>query len=251
MVIGGVIDKNLYEILGVPKDANLALIKLVYKSLGQIYHPDKYQGDKKYAEEKMKYINSAYSILSDDVKRKEYDNKYNIESEPFINRRENQSFKKKYKSNFNKSKITETFKDIVFGPTINPEVMAQLKAKQKARDIANLKILGLILIGIPLSAAFIFVGFDLIEMIKTNDWFLERLSDRIIPASIFGFILGLGLSNPDDIKENKLRYIKIVFITMITVIFLALLIPKKNSNSNLNNDCKWTKVPGRYSEPDC
>ena len=92
---------------------------------------------------------------------------------------------------------------------------------------------------------------NLKTMIKTNDWFLERLSDRIIPASIFGFILGLGLSNPDDIKVNKLRYIKIVFITMITVIFLALLIPKKNSNSNLNNDCKWTKVPGRYSEPDC
>ena len=251
MGIGGVIDKNLYEILGVPKDANLTLISSVYKSLGQIYHPDKYQGDKKYAEEKMKYINSAYSILSDDVKRKEYDNKYNIESEPFINRRENQSFKKKYKSNFNKSKITETFKDIVFGPSINPEVMAQLKAKQKARDIANLKILGLILIGIPLSAAFIFVGFDLIKMIKTNDWFLERLSDRILTGIIVGFLLGLFI-NSSDFKENKFKCIRNIFVMTFVMIILVMLIPESDTkNVNINNDCKWTKVSGRYSEPDC
>ena len=69
-------DKDYYEILGVPPDASITLIKSVYRSLGQIYHPDKYAGDKKYAEEKMKEINEAYSILSNPTKRKDYDSKY-------------------------------------------------------------------------------------------------------------------------------------------------------------------------------
>ena len=51
--------KDYYQILGVPSNANISLIKSIYRSLGQIYHPDKYAGDKKYAEEKMKEINEA------------------------------------------------------------------------------------------------------------------------------------------------------------------------------------------------
>ena len=66
-------NKNLYEILGVPINADDDLIKSVYRSLGQIYHPDKYDDDKKFAEEKMKEINLAYDILSNVEKRKKYD----------------------------------------------------------------------------------------------------------------------------------------------------------------------------------
>ena len=46
----------MYEILGVPKDANLSLIKSVYRSLGQIYHPDKYKGNNKSNLEKIKKV---------------------------------------------------------------------------------------------------------------------------------------------------------------------------------------------------
>lgn len=231
-----------------PKDANFTLIRSVYKSLGQIYHPDKYQGDKKYAEEKMKDINLAYSVLSDDVKRKEYDNTYNIKSEPFVNRRENQSFRKKYKSNFNKRKIKETFKDIIFGP----ELTEEQEKIQKAAEAAYWKRI-FITVGIMcLISAVVWLLGNYHKIIPNNHWLIERFSDRILPGSIAGFLLGIGLSNPDDYKKNKLKVIKIIFITTISVITLALLIPKSDSkNINVNSDCKWTKVPGRYSEPDC
>lgn len=238
----------MYEILGVPKDANLELIKSVYKSLGHIYHPDKYQGDSKYAEEKMKDINLAYSVLSNDVKRKEYDNRHNIKTEPFVSRREKESFKNEYKNNFNKSKFKETFKNIVFGH----ELTEEQKKLQKAADAAYWKRI-FITVGIMcfISATVWLLG-NYHKIIGNNHWLAERFSDRILPGSIVGFLLGLGLSNPDDYKKNKLKVFKIVFITTISVITVALFIPKNDGkNANINSNCKWTNVPGRYSEPDC
>lgn len=64
--------RDLYEILGVAKNAPEADIKKAYKRLAMKYHPDKNQGDKE-AEEKFKEINMAYSVLSDSQKRSAYD----------------------------------------------------------------------------------------------------------------------------------------------------------------------------------
>ncbi len=64
--------RDLYEILGVAKNAAEADIKKAYKRLAMKYHPDKNQGNKE-AEEKFKEINNAYSILSDAQKRSAYD----------------------------------------------------------------------------------------------------------------------------------------------------------------------------------
>ncbi len=61
-----------YSILGVDKGANQDEIKKSYRKLALKYHPDKNKGDKK-AEEKFKEIGSAYSILSDKLKRQRYD----------------------------------------------------------------------------------------------------------------------------------------------------------------------------------
>lgn len=59
---------TLYEILGVPKDATLQMIKHAYRELSKVNHPDK-GGDT----EIMNAINEAYRILSDPKKRKDYD----------------------------------------------------------------------------------------------------------------------------------------------------------------------------------
>jgi curved DNA-binding protein CbpA len=59
---------NPYEILDLPKDASLDQIKQKYKSLAQVYHPDK-GGDA----EKFRQIKEAYEILSDPLRRKKYD----------------------------------------------------------------------------------------------------------------------------------------------------------------------------------
>ncbi|ULO01915.1 co-chaperone-curved DNA binding protein A [Campylobacter sp. RM5004] len=64
--------KNYYEILGVKKDASTDAIKKAYRSLARKYHPD--VNKDKGAEEKFKEITEAYEVLSDEKKRKAYDN---------------------------------------------------------------------------------------------------------------------------------------------------------------------------------
>ena len=64
--------KNYYDILGVDKSASQEEIKKAYRKLALKYHPDRNPDDQQ-AEEKLKEINEAYSVLSDVEKRKQYD----------------------------------------------------------------------------------------------------------------------------------------------------------------------------------
>ena len=66
------IEKDYYKSLGVPKDASHADIKKAYRKLARQYHPDANKGDAA-SEEKFKEISEAYDVLSDETKRKEYD----------------------------------------------------------------------------------------------------------------------------------------------------------------------------------
>lgn len=61
--------KNYYELLGVEKGATKDDIKKAFHKLAHKYHPDKSSGDA----DKFKEVSEAYSILSDDKKRAEYD----------------------------------------------------------------------------------------------------------------------------------------------------------------------------------
>ncbi len=65
--------EDYYEILGVPRTAGQEEIKRAFRRLAKQYHPDVYKGDKKEAERKFRKIAEAYEVLSDPVKRAQYD----------------------------------------------------------------------------------------------------------------------------------------------------------------------------------
>lgn len=66
--------KNYYEILEVDTKASPEVIEKAYKTLVKKYHPDlQSEEDNAKYEEKMKEINEAYTILSDDYKKGVYD----------------------------------------------------------------------------------------------------------------------------------------------------------------------------------
>lgn len=67
-----VLEKDLYKVLGVPKDATEAEIKKAYRKLARENHPDANKGDAK-AEERFKEVSEANDVLSDPKLRKEYD----------------------------------------------------------------------------------------------------------------------------------------------------------------------------------
>lgn len=69
--------RDYYEVLGVAKGASADEIKKAYKKMAIKYHPDRQSGksdaEKKDAEDKFKEAAEAYSVLSDDTKRQQYD----------------------------------------------------------------------------------------------------------------------------------------------------------------------------------
>jgi len=63
---------DLYEVLGVSRDADGATIKAAYRKLALEFHPDRNPGNNQ-AEERFKEITRAYGILTDPGKRSAYD----------------------------------------------------------------------------------------------------------------------------------------------------------------------------------
>jgi len=64
--------KDYYKVLEVDYDASDDTIKLSYRRLALMWHPDKHKGDNDVTA-KFQEINEAYKVLSDPAKRLEYD----------------------------------------------------------------------------------------------------------------------------------------------------------------------------------
>jgi len=66
------VTEELYEVLGVKKDASKADIKKAHRSHAKKHHPDLNPGNKA-SEETFRKVQAAYNVLSDEEKRRQYD----------------------------------------------------------------------------------------------------------------------------------------------------------------------------------
>jgi len=67
---------NYYDVFGVPPSASIEDISAAHKALAKKYHPD--INSSRDAHEKMIKLNEANEVLSDSIKRKEYDKEHNL-----------------------------------------------------------------------------------------------------------------------------------------------------------------------------
>ena len=73
--------ENYYELMEISETASQEVIERVYKLLAKKYHPDLNPDNPKAAEEKFKKISVAYDTLSNETKRKAYDEKLRLQRE--------------------------------------------------------------------------------------------------------------------------------------------------------------------------
>jgi DnaJ-class molecular chaperone len=76
------VDKDLYEVLGVKKDATESEIRKAFLKAAKKYHPDVNPGNKE-AEQRFKEVNLAYEVLKDAKKRAQYDQMRAAGANPF------------------------------------------------------------------------------------------------------------------------------------------------------------------------
>ena len=116
-------EKNLYQELGLKKDANRSQIKSAYRSLVKKHHPD--AGGKK---ERFLAIQNAWETLSDPIKKEQYDKSFCSSSSSFDSLSENWEDKfnsKKYNSSI-KDKEVETWIKEIYTP-INRSISQIIK----------------------------------------------------------------------------------------------------------------------------
>lgn len=121
--------KDYYKILEVSRQADDAEIKKSFRRLAKKYHPDTNNGNEQ-AAQKFQEINEAYSVLSDEKKRKAYDEGgMNAEEEAV-----NQTQKKKAAATGNPFAgfTAQNFK-MDFGDMMFDELQKE-KAKQKKQN---------------------------------------------------------------------------------------------------------------------
>ncbi len=104
--------KNYYEILEVHPRASKEVIEKAYRVLAKKYHPDLYSGDKKiYAEQRIRDINEAYKILSDDFLKEQYDIELEKEKQDQVHNYQSQNSIKKQQVEKSEKNQREKTKD--------------------------------------------------------------------------------------------------------------------------------------------
>ncbi len=192
--------KNYYEILEVNPKASKEVIEKAYRVLAKKYHPDLYTGEKKeYAERKIKELNAAYNILSDEFLREQYDSELKKENMEYTQNyyqgaRERSNLKNNYQDARQKqvenSKQQRTKRPRVGTLGSMIELTKQLvhdlaRSKEKRQKIKEMTKMDVI--AIVLTIVVILIGVILWFIPFTNGWMRELLFEN----PLFNWIGGL------------------------------------------------------------
>ena len=182
--------KNYYEILEVNQKASKEVIEKAYKVLVKKYHPDLYTGEKRqYAETKIKEINEAYRILSDEFLREQYDSelkkeeirKYNLkhESQKQTSKPKQAETEKPRKS---KRKVGTLMGMVELTKVLISDLKESKEKREEIKETTEKNIFAAVLtliIVIVLGVVLWFIPF-------TNGWMRELLIDNPISQGIIG-----------------------------------------------------------------
>lgn len=191
--------KNYYEILEVNQKASREVIEKAYKVLVKKYHPDQYNGQKQqYAEKKIKEINEAYNVLSDEFLKEQYDSELQKEEMREYEKRYQEKIENQYKqANTRKQETKEQpleermkrHKPGSFGAIV--ELTKQLikdlaKSKEKRDELKEVTKKDVIAIILTIIVV-ILIGIALWFIPFTNGWMRELLFEN----PLFNWIGGL------------------------------------------------------------
>ena len=176
--------KNYYEILEVNKKASKEIIEKAYKVLVMKYHPDSQNGQVN--EDKIKDINEAYKILSDDFLREQYDNELLKEQQKkYESNQEKQQMHKKSKNKEERNVEASKYKVGSFMNLIQltKEIVANRPKNEEKKEITKKDLLAVFLTIIAL----IVIGIILWFIPFTNGWMRQLLFEN----ALFNWIGGL------------------------------------------------------------
>ncbi len=181
--------RNYYEILEVNPKASKEVIEKAYKVLAKKYHPDLYTGEKKlYAERKIKEINAAYNILSDEFLREQYDYELNrqdtfngqdFNQEPVEPTMPNNAYRQTAQRRTFKQQRVKQSKIGSFGSLLDltKQLIHDFKSKEKreqVKEVTKKDILAIVLTIVVI----ILIGIILWFIPFTNGWMRELLFEN-------------------------------------------------------------------------
>lgn len=194
--------KNYYEILEVNKKASKEVIEKAYKVLVKKYHPDLYSGQKKeYAEKKIKEINEAYNVLTDEFMKEQYDAELEKQEQEILYRKyenrqsnnvQSNSINSKEKNNMQEKEVEDlnermrkhkvgSFSGII---GLCKEIYKNKPKRDEIKEITKKDILAFVLTIIVV----ILIGVALWFIPFTNGWMRELLFENPLFNILGNFI---------------------------------------------------------------
>ena len=194
--------KNYYEILEVDKNASEEVIEKAYKTLAKKYHPDLQNNSD--CQDKMRQINEAYEILSNDFKRREYDEKIKRQSvsieeynriiqennrlKKYLKRVVNQREMSQNQGRLEEMSIMQRYYEQIKKATKQPQMRYERKKTKISLEkikkiviyIAILIVIGLVLAIVPFTRKF-FIN------LYNNNVIIKLLVDTIVETFSRGF----------------------------------------------------------------